>query len=160
MGSFFSDTLKLRFVDKMAQRHAKRPGKGKIRTLLQKYLPTLLTKVLGIDQATVDTLKATFESRKPVREELRTSFQELHAQIQAHLQSETPDEEASRLLVIQLKELHQKALQAKEDGLQEIRSKLSVKARAELVAKLFGGAQKLGTFASYFVDIEELKFFL
>lgn len=209
LGSFFTDTQKLRFLHRMHRRHHGGPGhhagmddqapghhqdgdhenphhpegkrrdgkhhfrgdgprrgphghgpKGKIRAFVRKHLPTLATKVLGIEQATVDTIRATIESRKPLRDEMRQEMRALGKKISQHLRSDEPDAETSRILLIQAKELHQKGMSIKEGALEELRTKLSVKQRADLVTKVFWGVQKLGGFASYFYDIEELKYFL
>lgn len=163
IGSHFSETQKLHLLGKMHERLAARAEEGRggrLRGFLVKHIPTLLTRVLGVEQATVDTLKATFESRQPVRDELRSSWKDLGERISTYLASGKTDEESARLLVIQAKELHQKGIDTREAALEEIRGKLTVKQRADLVSKVFQGLQKVGGFASYFVDIEELKFFL
>lgn len=159
LGSFFTDTQKLRIAARLHRRHKDRPKAGKVRGFVRKHLPTLFTKVLGIEPAAVEAATQTFESRKAVREGLKQEWKALAGKIGDHLAQDRPDEETSRLLVIQAKQLRERVQVAMDDGLEAFRSKLTPAQRLDMVAKLSWGVRKLAGFVGNFVDIEELKLF-
>jgi Spy/CpxP family protein refolding chaperone len=159
LGAVFSDHQKLKIVAKMHDRRHKH-RKGRMGKFFRKHISTLMVKVLGIDQATFDTTKDYVQSRKPLREALKSEFEGIRNEVKEYLDAGEEDPAKATLLVARLKDFREKIHEHTDEGFAGAKEVLTPAQRAELTTKVVAGVRKLMGFATYFWDVEEMKLFL